>query len=128
MFASEREYLTQISKLAERRLLFKLILRLAYRKLGWAKLEEKFGIRIKGAPSHGFVSFLYKRGLLFRNFVSFVVFSYNLCQGSGNVFDETYINSAEDTDLSIRANSDYGSEIISFRIGLLRVKHLKWAN
>lgn len=123
LFAKEMPYITQHSKLAERRLIFKIILGFATRNFKWNKLEKKFKIRLIGAPTKGLISLLYKKGQEFTNFIAFSILSINACKKlSGNVFDEIFINGAEDTELSIKANTEYVSEIIDFKIGAYKGK------
>ena len=118
LFAKKREYVTQISKVAERRFIFKILIFLLSRKYEWTRLENKFGIKVKGSSVHGLSSLLYKKGWMFRNFNAFVIFSFNFCRTlGGNIFDEVYVNAAEDTDLSIRANTDSKSKQLNFQIG-----------
>ena len=123
LFTKEIPYITQHSKLAERRFIFKVILPLATKNFKWNKFERKFKIRYLGAPTKGLISILYKKGRTFINFIAFSIFSINLCNKlNGNILDETYINAAEDTDLSLKASTEYRSEIINFEIGAFKGK------
>lgn len=125
LFAKQRKYVTQTSKLAERRVIFKKLIDLSNRKMNFSNLENKFGINLTGAPCKGLLSILYKRGLIFKNFVAFAIFSSNFGRNlEGEVFDETYLNAAEDTDLSIRAMTDYRWRQINFEIGALKGTYL----
>jgi hypothetical protein len=123
LFAKKKEYVTQISKVVERRFFLKILIFLLSRKYEWTRLENKFGIKVKGSSVHGLSSLLYKKGWMFRSFNAFVIFSFNFCRTlGGNIFDEVYVNAAEDTDLSIRANTDYKSKELNFQIGAFKGK------
>ncbi|MCL4480405.1 MAG: hypothetical protein M1113_02845 [Candidatus Thermoplasmatota archaeon] len=123
LFAKEMSYITQHSQLAERRIIFKIILFLIGKSLQWNRLEKRFKIRYLGAPTKGLSFALYKKGWTFSNLIAFAIFSSNMCTKlKGDLFDETYINAAEDTDLSIRANTEYRSEIINYKIGAFKGK------
>jgi len=121
LFAAQKDYITTISQLSERRILFKLLIGITIRKLNWNNLERKFKIKLKGAPLKGFYALLYKKGINFLNFVSFVILSYEFIRKrQGCAFDETYINGAEDTDLSLELHFNNRVSLIQYKIGALR--------
>lgn len=123
LFAKEEPYVTQTSQVARRRPILKFFLSLLNGGAEWNKIENKMRVDFKGAPTRGISSILYKEGRKFTNFISFAVFSFNFCKLlQGNLFDEIYLNAAEDTDLSIRAFTEYKWNIINFKIGALRGK------
>jgi len=121
LFAAPKDYITTISQLSERRILFKLLIGITTRKLNWNNLERKFKINLKGAPLKGFYALLYKKGITFLNFVSFVILSYEFIRKrQGCAFDETYINGGEDTDLSLELYFNNRVSLIQYKIGALR--------
>ena len=117
-----KKYVTVYSKLAEPTKIHNLLVSvLTGKKMNWIGIEKKFEIKLKGAPISGLIALLYKKGKKFINFVSFAIFSFEFAKKfGGNLFDDTYVNAAEDTDLSMRVEFDYKALIINYKIGAFK--------
>ena len=97
-----------------RSLLFILIGR--YRRMQ-LKLEKKFGVGYFLPPKHGYWRLFFGNGPYIISIATFGIFSAELIKESWPLYDDTYINSAEDMDLSLRMNQKKEIKIIKFRIG-----------
>ena len=84
-------------------------------------LEKRFGVEFFLPPSHGYWKFFFKKGISILSIATFGIFSPELIREFKNLYDETYINSAEDMDLSVRiAFKKIPASIIGYRIGNLK--------
>lgn len=69
------------------------------------KLYKKFGVEYLIGPQKGIISRFFKRGYNYTEIQDFGIFSANWARkNNGYIFDETFLSSTEDTDLSLRAS------------------------
>ena len=84
-------------------------------------LEKRFGVEFFLPPSHGYWKFFFKKGIPILSIATFGIFSPELIKEFTNLYNEIYINSAEDMDLSVRiAFEKIPASIIRYRIGNLK--------
>lgn len=83
------------------------------------KLYKKYGVKYLMAPKAGKFSKLLKKGYEYTEIQSFGIYSSNwIAKTNGKLYDESFINAAEDTDLSIRIRYGQVRTIkINYRIG-----------
>ena len=81
------------------------------------QLEKKYGVIYFLPPRGGYGRFFFGKGPYVVTMASFGIFSTKFIRESWPLFDETYINSAEDMDLSLRINRFNDVKRIKFRIG-----------
>ena len=100
-----------------RTLLFKL---LGKNRRYQSILEKKFGINFFVTPIKGYWRFFFKEipGKKVISIADFGIFSSELLRSESGLYNETFINSAEDMELSIRLASMVGDKkIIQYKIG-----------
>ena len=121
VFTKPSNYHSSYEKISYGNLLFYAYYRLTtnpYRRTSM-KLFKKFEIKYLLSPISGKFSKLFKKGYQFVEIQDFGIYSSKwISKVDGEVYDETFINSGEDTDLSLRFsfNKDRMA-IIDYRIG-----------
>ena len=83
------------------------------------KIHKKFGVRYLMSPVSGMLSRPFKKGHQYLEIQDFGIYSSVWISGlDGSVYDETFINAAEDTDLSLRISlGNLRIKIIDYNIG-----------
>ena len=83
------------------------------------KMYKKFGVRYLLSPASGRFSKLFKKGYEYTELQDFGIFSSLwISKIGGKVFDEIYINSGEDPDLSLKIKLNFlRTVIINYQIG-----------
>ncbi len=83
------------------------------------KLFNKFDIKYHATPTFGKFSKLFKKGYLYLEINDFGIFSSIFLKTiDGYLFDETFINAAEDTDISLKfSETPKRRAFINYRIG-----------
>ena len=81
------------------------------------KLEKRYGVKYFLPPRDGYWRFFFGNGPNIISIADFGIFSTKFIRESWPLYDETYVNSAEDMDLSFRINRFNDVKIIKFRIG-----------
>ena len=81
------------------------------------KLEKRYGVKYFLPPRDGYWRFFFGNGPNIISIADFGIFSTEFIKGSWPLYEETYVNSAEDMDLSLRINRFNDVKIIKFRIG-----------
>ncbi|MCL6090742.1 MAG: hypothetical protein M1393_06865 [Candidatus Thermoplasmatota archaeon] len=81
------------------------------------KLEKKFGVQYFLPPKNGYWRLFFGKGISMISIADFGIFSSEFINGGGLFFDEVYINSADDMDLSLRVNKLHDFKVIKFKIG-----------
>lgn len=103
VLAKPSDYHSATEKVAKSNLLFKIYLTV-YKNMGRnsMKIHKKFRISYFPAPTSGIYSMLFRKGYIFTEIQDFAIYSGKWAKDrEGNIYDETYINAMEDTDLSI---------------------------
>ena len=101
-----------------RKILFRLLGKFRREQL---RLENKYGVEFLLPPVKGYWKLFFKKGERILSIATFGIFSSELIRESDKLYDEMYINSAEDMDLSIRiAFKKTPAITIGYRIGNLR--------
>ena len=99
-----------------RRILYKL---LGKWKSNQIRLEQKFGVNYFLAPIGGYWRFFFGHGVRVISIADFCIFSANFFEDNSGFYDEIYINSSEDMDISLRVfmANECRTNTISYRIG-----------
>ena len=97
-----------------RKILFRLLGKYRREQL---LLEDKYGVEFFLPPVKGYWKLFFRKGEQVLSIATFGIFSSELIKEFGNLYDEVYINSAEDMDLSLKINRFNDVKIIKFRIG-----------
>ena len=99
-----------------RRILYKL---LGKWKSNQIRLEQKFGVNYFLAPIGGYWRFFFGHGVRIISIADFGIFSANFFEDNSGFYDEIYINSSEDMDISLRVfmANECRTNTICYRIG-----------
>lgn len=121
VFTQPSKYHSSPERIAEPNFLYYLYYSIANRQKN-AKilmLQKKFGIKYNMCPPKGLFSHLFKKGYEYTEIQDFAIFSTNWVNlHAGNIYDETFINAAEDTDLSLKFSLNPASVgRIKYKIG-----------
>jgi len=83
------------------------------------KIERKFKVTLFPAPIHSYFRFFYKPGYRYISFADFYIFSNSFVgETNGELFNEDFVNSGEDNDLSLKISSKRDRyTFINYRIG-----------
>ena len=81
------------------------------------QIEKRFGVKYFLPPSGSYWRFFFGDGPHIISIADFGIFSSEFIRESWPLFDDTYVNSAEDMDLSLRINRLNNVKTIKFRIG-----------
>lgn len=84
-------------------------------------LENRFGVEYFLPPVNGYWKLFFNKGPKILSIATFGAFSAELIRELGELYNETYLNSAEDMDLSVRlAFKKVPAMIIGYKIGNLK--------
>ena len=97
------KYHSMRSKLAKPNIIRNILYSFSNKLKSSLILEKKFGVTLLDTKSKGIVSLLFTKGYKHLSIADFGIFSSKFLEEmNGNLFDETYINAAEDVDISLR--------------------------
>jgi hypothetical protein len=119
IFTGESKYHSIVKTLIKRNYLVNIVNRIRIRKQGFIinKFLNKFGVRFI-IGNGGFVQKNIFKGITYIDFIDFGILSSEFIRKSSNIlFDETFINEGEDSDLSINISKKGKFSTIEFRIG-----------
>ena len=121
VFTEPSMYHSSREKISEPNFLFKLYYSILNKDKGREilRLHKRFNIKYLMSPTSGLFSRLFKTGYEYLEIQSFAIFSGKWVEKlSGQIYDETFINAAEDTDLSLKFSLDPERfTIIDYKIG-----------
>jgi hypothetical protein len=81
-------------------------------------LEDKYGVEFFLPPVNGYWKLFFRKGEQVLSIATFGIFSSEMIKEFGNLYDEIYINSAEDMDLSVKiAFKKIPTTTVRYRIG-----------
>ena len=119
VFTKPSKYHSSPERIAERNILFYFYYLKNRYSRAILKLIKKFNIKYSMCPISGKFSMLFKKGYEYLEIQDFAIFSSNFIKiTEGKIFDETFINGAEDTDLSLKLSLNPNKiTIIDYKIG-----------
>ena len=121
VFTNPSEYHSSLEKISAPNQLHRLYYSITNRNYGKAllKMYEKFGIKYLMSPTSGKFSMLFKKGYVYLEIQDFGIYSSRWISRTGeNLYDETFINAGEDTDLSLKISLDKLRTVkIDYKIG-----------
>ena len=121
VFTNPSKYHSSLLKISEPNLLYTIYYGITNRNYGRSllKMYKKFAIKYLLSPISGKFSMLFKKGYVYVEIQDFGIYSSRwISKTSGCVYDETFINAAEDTDLSLKISMDKLRTVkIDYKIG-----------
>jgi hypothetical protein len=107
VFTKPSKYHSSIERISQPSLLYKIYYKITNRFYGRSviKISQKFQIRYFLSPVSGIYSKLFRKGYQFLEINNFGIYSSKWISVAGEaVYEETFINSTEDSDVSIRTS------------------------
>ena len=121
VFTKPSNYHSSLEKISQPNILYFLYSMISNKKYGQTaiKIHKKFGIRYLMSPMSGKFSKLFKKGYQYVEIQDFGIYSSIwISERGGSVYDETFINAAEDSDLSLKISLGHvRTAIIDYKIG-----------
>lgn len=121
VFTNPSEYHSTLEKISAPSQLYKFYYRITSWNYGGVllKMYKKFTIKYLLSPISGKFSMLFKKGYVYVEIQDFGIYSSSwISKTGGDVYDETFVNAAEDTDLSLKISMGNVRTVkIDYKIG-----------
>jgi hypothetical protein len=121
VFTNPSEYHSSLEKISSPNRLHSFYYGITNRNYGRVllKMYKKFKIKYLLSPIYGKFSLLFKKGYIYIEIQDFGIYSSRwVSKTGGNLYDEIFINAAEDTDLSLKISMDNLRTVkIDYKIG-----------